>query len=137
MSISKLSGFGKLVLESILRTCTKHVRISRQKFEQNPFFENVELSREFSFSHKGTIDISFTEIKWKDKINGSWSQLWRRSKFFGISLCCSRGTKTICDCFNCCCCYSDPPVQNIPAVNKFPPSPPVYKDKLGPSGVVQ
>ncbi|XP_026390642.1 NAP1-related protein 2-like isoform X2 [Papaver somniferum] len=41
---------------------------SSQKFEQNPFFENVELSREFSFSHKGTIDISFTEIKWKDKI---------------------------------------------------------------------
>ncbi|RZC74051.1 hypothetical protein C5167_049531 [Papaver somniferum] len=24
MSISKLSGFGKLVLESILRTCIKH-----------------------------------------------------------------------------------------------------------------
>ncbi|KAI3888187.1 hypothetical protein MKX03_020585 [Papaver bracteatum] len=30
-----------------------------------------------------------------------------------------------------------PPVQNVPAGNKSPPSTPVYKDKLGQSGVVQ
>ncbi|XP_026457975.1 uncharacterized protein LOC113358594 isoform X1 [Papaver somniferum] len=37
------------------------------EFEQNAFFENVKLSREYSFSHKGIIDTSGTEIKWKDK----------------------------------------------------------------------
>ncbi|KAI3851733.1 hypothetical protein MKX03_034364, partial [Papaver bracteatum] len=37
------------------------------EFEQNPFFENAKLSREYSFSHKGIIDTSGTEIKWKDK----------------------------------------------------------------------